>query len=563
MNKLNIIPLGGTREAGKSCFAVECGEDIFVFDCGLLYPDDELLGIDVVIPDFSYLIEHRDRVKGIFLTHGHADAVGALPYLLEDVEAPVFGTELTIELAKIYGEEASVDCQFTDYHVIDSDTEITFDNGIEVSFIKTTHSIPDSVAIVLKTNQGAIVYTGDFKFDQSASKLYQTQFGRLTDVGEEGVLVLLSDSREAESPIENASEYQIEDSMVDLFINATGRIIVACIASNIQRLQQVFDAAHETHKKLYLTGKKLERIIDTAIRLGKLTIPSKNLIIQRQQLANVPDDQLVILETGSTGEPIQSLQAMAKGQHKDVQLKQGDVVYFATTPNVSMETILAQTKDLIYRAEAEVVTLPGRTKASGHATPGQLQLMINLLQPKYLIPVLGEYSKLVAHTHLANEVGMSYKNTYVPVNGDVISFKKRRMEVTGQVPVGNILVDGAGVGDIGNVVLKDRRILSEDGIFVIALTISRREGKILSGPRAISRGFIFMKTSGDLLEESQRLATEEAKAYLANHQEDFDWNDLKQGIREKVGRFLFQETSRRPVVLPVVMDASNYNKARK
>ncbi|RLK64025.1 ribonuclease J [Atopobacter sp. AH10] len=563
MDKLTIIPLGGTREAGKSCFVVECGEDIFVFDCGLLYPDDELLGIDVVIPDFTYLIERRDRVKGIFLTHGHADAVGALPYLLEHVQAPVFGTELTIELAKIYGEEASVDCHFNDYHVIDTDTEIAFDNGIEVSFIKTTHSIPDSVAIALRTDQGSIVYTGDFKFDQSASKLYQTQFGRLTDLGEEGVLALLSDSREAESEIENASEYQIADSIVDLFLNASGRVIVACIASNIQRVQQVFDAAHETNKKIYLTGKKLERIIDTAIRLGKLTIPSKDLIIQRHQMSKVKEDQLVILETGANGEPIHSLQAMAKGQHKDLQLKEGDVVYFATTPNVSMEMLLAQTKDLIYRSEAEVVTLPSNTKASGHATPGQLQLMINLLQPKYLIPVLGEYSKLVAHAQLAHEVGMNYKNTYVPMNGDVIAFNHRRMEVTGQVPVGNVLVDGAGVGDIGNIVLKDRRILSEDGIFVIAMTISRREGKILSGPRSISRGFIFMKTSGNLLDESERLSREIAENYLEKHQEDFDWNDLKQAIREKVSRYLFQETSRRPVVLPVVMDASNYKKAKK
>ncbi|WP_025728015.1 ribonuclease J [Atopobacter phocae] len=561
MPDIKIIPLGGVREAGKSCFIVEVDDAIFVLDCGLMYPDNDLLGIDVVIPDFTYLEENKDRIEGIFLTHGHADAVGALPYLLEKIQVPVFGTDLTIELAKIYAEEASVDVKFNNYHVVDSETEIAFDNGVQISFIRMTHSIPDAVAIVLTTQAGSIVYTGDFKFDQSAKPMYQTDFGRLTDVGEQGVLALLADSREAESPVENSTEYLIRDEIVNIFLNAPGRVIVASIASNIHRLQQILEAAHETRRKVYLTGRKLERIIDTALKMDRLTLPDKDLIVDKKEIEKLPDNEVLILETGAMGEPTHALQQMAKGRHKDVTLKQGDYVYFATTPNIAMETVLAQTKDLIYQAEAEVAALPSHIKQSGHATPNDLKLLMNLLKPTYIIPVLGDFNKLLAQTNLSKEVGIPVRNTYVATNGDIISFVDGKMRISGEVTAGNVLVDGSGVGDIGNIVLKDRRILSEDGIFVAVLTISRRDKVILTGPRVMSRGFVFMKASGDMLKESQNLVKEVVETYLAGP--DFDWGELKQKIRETLSRYLFEQTRRRPVVLPVIMEASNYRRQNR
>lgn len=557
MSSIKIIALGGVRENGKSLYAVEVDEDIFVLDCGLVYPEDELLGIDVVIPDFTYLEENKERIAGVFLTHGHADAVGALPYFLKKIKAPVFGTKLTIELAKYYVESSNLVKNFNDYHVITENTEIDFES-VTVKFFKTTHTIPDSVAIVLKTTEGNIVYTGDFKFDQSAAVEYQTNFGRITDIGEDYVLALLSDSSDAESHIENVSDRRIEEGMVDTFRNANGRIIVACVASNILRIQQVFNAAYESGRKIFLTGTDLEKIVDIALRLHKLTVPAKDLIVSQAQMKKLSDEELVILETGNAGEPIKALQRMAQGRHRQVNLHQGDLVYIATTPSTAMETAIARTKDMIYRAEAEVFEMANSLKASGHATPNDLKLMMNLLQPTFFIPIQGEYRNLLAHAELAHELGIPYKNIFIPGKGDVIEIKDGHMSASGQVPAGNVLVDGIGVGDIGNIVLKDRKILSEDGIFIAVVTISRRLGKILSGPQIVSRGFVYMKTSEELLQESQKIVTEVVEENLVS--EDFEWPRLKQEVRDALGRYLFEKTKRRPVILPIIMEASNYKK---
>ncbi|MCQ9209709.1 ribonuclease J [Granulicatella seriolae] len=557
MSSIKIIALGGVRENGKSLYVVEVDEDIFVLDCGLVYPEDELLGIDVVIPDFTYLEENKNRIAGVFLSHGHADAVGALPYFLQNIDAPVFGTELTIALAKLFVESSGLVKNFDDYHVINENTEIDFGKTM-VRFFKTTHTIPDSVAIVIKTDDGNIVYTGDFKFDQSATIEYQSNFGKITDIGEDYVLALLSDSSDAESPVENISDRRIAEGMLDTFRNASGRIIVACVASNILRIQQVFNAAQESGRKIFLTGVELEEIVDIAIRLHKLTVPSPDLIVTAKEMKNLPDEKLVVLETGNAGEPIKALQKMALGRHKQINLHQGDLVYIATTPSIAMETALARTKDMIYRAEAEVFEMASMSKASGHATPNDLKLMINFLQPTFFIPVQGEYRNLLAHAELANELGIPYKNIYIPGKGDIIEIKNGRMNAAGQVPAGNVLVDGIGVGDIGNIVLKDRKILSEDGIFVAVVTISRRLGKILTGPQIVSRGFVYMKTSEDLLQESSDIVREVVEANLA--QSDFEWPRLKQEVRDSLSRYLFDKTKRRPVILPIIMEASNYQK---
>lgn len=555
MSKIKIIPLGGVHEEGKNIYVVEINNSIFVLDCGLVYPEDELLGIDAVIPDFSYLEENADRIVGIFLTHGHADAMGALPYLLGTIDAPVFGTELTIELASISAKAQGLEDRLENFFKIDDDTEIEFDDAT-ISFFRTTHTIPDSVGIVVSTEDGSIVYTGDFKFDASASPLYKTTFGRLTDIGESGVLALLSDSAEAESTVENVSDRVVAEDITETFRNAEGRVIVASIGSNIARIQQVLDAAYQSKRTIFMPGSNMYEIVDVAIKLDKIEIPSVKVFGQISDLDKTPDNKVVILETGGTGEPIKTLQLMAQDRHPEVNIKEGDLVYLATTPSITMETVLAKTQDMIYRAGASVKAVTDNFKTSGHGGPNDLKMMINYMNPQYLVPINGEFRMLSAHAKLANQLGIDDNRIFIPALGDVIEFSKGKASMTGQVPAGNVLVDGIGVGDIGNVVLRDRRILSEDGIFVVVATISRRLKRILVGPQITSRGFVYMKTSTDLIEACSDMTLDVLEEHIVR--EDFDWSELKGDLRERLGKFLFKETKRRPVILPIIMEASNY-----
>lgn len=555
MSKINIIPLGGVREEGKSMYLVEINQAIFVLDCGLLYPEDELFGIDVVIPDFTYIEENADRVVGIFLSHGHADAVGALPYLLDKIDAPVFGTQLTIELASISARRQGHEDRIENFYQIDADTEIEFD-GVTVSFFKTTHTIPDSVGIVIESQEGTVVYTGDFRFDPAASKTYQTDFSRLTDLSKKKVVALLSDSAEAESPVENVSDQVIAEEIIEVFRNAKGRVIVGTIGSNIMRIQQVLEAAHRSNRTIFFPTKDLYEIVDVALKLDKISIPIREVIGNFKEISKYQDDQIVILATGDAGEPIKTIQSMAQGRHPSVRLQEHDTVYIATTPSVSYETTVARTKDMIYRSGARVLSVTDHYKTSGHATPNDLKLLLNFIKPEYLIPINGEYRMLKAHANLAKQVGMKADQVFIPSIGDVLTYQNGKMIQTESVTAGDVLVDGIGVGDIGNVVLRDRRLLSEDGIFVVVATISRRLKKILVGPQITSRGFVFMKTSIDLIETCSDLTLDILEEHLKA--KDFDWNDLKGDLREKIGKFLFKETKRRPVVLPIIMEASNY-----
>ncbi|MGF3066369.1 ribonuclease J [Facklamia sp. P12945] len=555
MSEIKVIPLGGVREEGKNMYLVEVDQAIFVLDCGLLYPQDDLLGIDMVIPDFTYLEENAERVVGIFLSHGHADAVGALPYLLDKIDAPVFGTQLTIELASISARRQGHDDRLENFHVIDSETEIEF-GDVNVSFFPTTHTIPDSVGIVIDTKDGAIVFTGDFRFDPSASQAYRTDFGRLTDLGKKKVLALLSDSAEAESPVENVNDRVITEEITEVFRNARGRVIVGTIGSNIMRIQQVLEAAHHSRRTIFFPTKDLYEIVDVALKLDKISIPSRDVFGNFKNIDKYQEDQIVILATGDVGEPIQTIQAMAQGKHKTVTIKEDDTVYIATTPSVSMEKSVTRTKDMIYRAGARVMSVTDHFKTSGHATPNDLKLMLNFIQPDFLLPVSGEYRMLRAHGDLALQVGMSEDQIIIPSIGDVLSFENGKVIQAGQVTAGDVLVDGSGVGDIGNVVLRDRRILSEDGIFVVVATISRRLKKILVGPQITSRGFVFMKTSIDLIEACSDITLDVLEKHIVS--DDFDWNNLKGDLREKIGKYLYKETKRRPVILPIIMEASNY-----
>lgn len=557
MSNIKIIPLGGVRENGKNMYIVEVEEEIFILDCGLKYPENDQLGIDVVIPDFSYLVENKDKIAGVFLTHGHADAIGALPYLLESISVPVFGTELTIELAKLNVESYPGSKQFKAFHVINEFTEIDFEFGT-VSFFRTTHTIPDSVGVSVKTKEGNIVYTGDFKFDHSAIPMYQTDFARLAEIGKEGVLALLSDSSNAENPTQVVPEREISEEVFDTLRYWDGRIIVASVASNIQRVQQVLDAAHRSLRKVVLTGEDLERIIRTAIKLDKLTLASEDLIIEAKDMKNYQPEELLILETGRMGEPIKALQRMASSRTRGINIQEGDLVYITTTPSIAMETTVAKTEDMIYRAGGTVKTISDNFRVSGHANPNDLKLMLNLMKPKFFIPIQGEYRVLAAHADLANELGIPYKNIYLTGRGDMLEYKDGRMHIAGTADADNVLIDGLGVGDIGNIVLRDRRILSEDGVFIAVTTINRKQQKIVARPQITSRGFVYVKESKDLMKESATIVEDIIQENLKNN--DFEWGKLKQDIREQLSRYLFEQTKRRPVILPVIMETSQRKK---
>ncbi|WP_326717394.1 ribonuclease J [Vagococcus jeotgali] len=557
MSEVKIVPLGGVRENGKSIYVTEVEEEIFVLDCGLKYPEDEQLGIDMVIPDFSYLIERKDKIAGVFLTHGHADAIGALPYFLEEIPVPVFGSELTIELAKIYVKDYPKTRDFNDFHIINEKTIIEFSKA-EVSFFRTTHTVPDSMGIVVSSDEGNIVYTGDFTFDQSASPMYHTDFARLAEIGKQGVLALLSDSTNAESSALAASENKVFDDIYDTFRDWDGRIIVAGVASNLQRIQQIFDAAYKCDRVVVLTGKDVEKIVDTAIKLGKLTLPSDELIITEKQMKSKNKQDLIILETGRMGEPLHTLQKMASKRHRFIRIEEGDLVYITTSKTSAIETTLAKTEDMVYRAGGVVQTITDRLHVSGHANQNDLKLMLNLMKPKYFIPVQGEYYVLAKHAELANEVGIDYKNIFITDRGDILEFENGRLRMTGTTEVENVLIDGLGVGDVGNIVLRDRKILSEDGIFIVAITINRREKKIISPARITSRGFVYMKSSNNLMNESAVIVEEVVLLNL--EKQDFDWGVLKQEIRDQLSRYLYDQTKRRPVILPVIMESSQKRK---
>lgn len=555
--KIKIMILGGVRENGKNMYAVQVDDEIFIMDAGLKYPDSSLLGIDVVIPDLDFFRDYGDRVAGIFLTHGHDDAIGALPYILRDYDIPVFGSKLTIELAKIAVQRENRHRKNDLFHVIDADTEIDFKNA-SVSFFKTTHSLPDSLGIDISTQEGEIVYTGDFKFDPSAKKGYKTDFVRLSEISQKGVLALLSDSTNAEAIFPNDQQASIENYILDTFQNQTGRIIVAAKASNIVRVQEIFQAAEQTGRHVFLTGRDVGRIVYTAMKLGYLNVP-KDMLVHSKDLKKIPDNELVILETGRMGEPLKSLQKMASQRHRMIKIKEGDLVFIGTTPSHSVETMVAQTSDMIYRAGGRVKQLGLDRHTSGHATGRDLQLLIDTMKPKYLIPAIGEYRLLEIHKKLAVEAGMDPKDVYLVKNGDCLNLEKGRFYLTNPVPGEDTMIDGSGVGDVGNIVLRDREVLSDDGIFIAAVTIDRKKKKIVSEPMVSTRGFVYIKANHALMDG----AVDTIKEAIANNFEHkkFDWTELKQDVRNDVEKFLYKQTGRRPVVLPVVMEV-NQNRHR-
>ncbi|MCY9545724.1 ribonuclease J [Lysinibacillus xylanilyticus] len=546
---IRIIPLGGVSEIGKAMYVVEIDEELFVVDSGLMFPEDEMLGIDIVIPDITYLEENKERVKGIFLTHGHEDAIGSIAYVLQKVKAPVYGSKLTIALAKEHLKELPAPHQVKFFEVTNR-SRMNF-NSTYVTFFHTTHSIPDSLGVVFHTSEGAIVHTGEFKFDQSATGKFKPDLAKMAQLGEEGVFILLSESSEAERPGYTTSEIVIEEQLSKTFHSAPGRILVAVYASNFIRIQQVFTQAQKSFRKVAIVGKPLEKAVDLGVQLGYLTV-EEDTIIPISEMQKYQDDEIIIIATGNKGEPLDALEKVVRKHHRDIKIKKDDTVLITFTPSPSMEVQMANTMNSIAKAGAEILTSSKNVHVSGHGSQEDLKLMLNLMQPKYFIPVQGEYRMLIAHSKLAQQLGMQKSQIFIADKGDIVEYKNGKMRMSGRVQAGNVLIDGIGVGDVGNIVLRDRKLLSQDGIFIVVVTLNRAQKKIASGPEILSRGFVYVRESEELMVEASEIAKTVIEKYVGK--DTFEWTNIKQEIRDTLNTYLFQKTKRRPMIIPIIME---------
>ncbi len=549
--KLFIIPLGGLGEIGKNMTAYLYGNDIIVVDAGLKFPDEELLGIDIVIPDISYLVENKHKLRGIFLTHGHEDHIGGLPYVLKSVSAPVYGTRLTLGL---------VEPKLREHGILEQTKLITIHNNSEVkigaftvSCFNVSHSIPDSVGYAIDTPEGLIVQTGDFKFDQTPVSGQPPDYAKLTALGERGVLALLSDSTNAERPGVTMSERTVGVTIDDAFRSAEGRVILATFASNIHRIQQVIYSAERTGRKVAVIGRSMVNNINIAKDLGYLTVKSSTLI-EPDELSRFNAHDVALLTTGSQGEPMSALTRMARATHRKVEIIPGDTVIIASSPIPGNEKSISRTIDQLFRVGANVIyqSVSG-VHVSGHGSQEELKQMLNFIKPKYFLPVHGEHRMLRKHAELARATGVNPERIFILDIGDVIEFHNGTARLGGRVTAGAVMIDGLGVGDVGNIVLRDRKLLSQDGILVVVVTLSKQTGMILSGPDIISRGFVYVRESEELLEEANRIVSMTLHK-LVNEDNVNDWSGLKTGVRDAVSRFLYEQTRRRPMVLPIIME---------
>lgn len=545
---VNVCSLGGVGEVGKNMYVVEVDDALFILDAGLKFPESDMYGIDLVIPDTTYLNENKKRIKGIFLTHGHEDHIGAIPYIIRKVPLPIYGTKLSLALLKERFHEIGM--KYENLHVIDADSQLMFQNT-KVTFFKTIHSIPDSVGIVIHTSQGAVVYTGDFKFDSSPLYGSETEIWKISGLANTGVLCLLSDSTNAEKVGYSSSERIVGQEISKVIYNASGRVIIASFASNIYRIQQVMDAAAENNRKLILLGESMERVVTIAGTLGYLQIP-KDLIISAENMNVYHENQLVVLTTGVQGEPLAALTNLAKGMDERIKIGSQDTVVIASTPIPGNELAVAKTVDLICRSGAEVIFKDRMVHVSGHAHQEELKLMIQMLKPRYFIPVHGEYRMQVAHCKLARQVGMKDDNIFIIEKGDVIAFKEGEAIYGGRVQAGNVLIDGLGVGDIGTVVLRDRKLLSQDGILIVVVTLSKANKTIIAGPEITSRGFVYIKESELLIEKATEMVRNVLQSSLVNSTQD--WAMMKSVVRDSLTQYLFERTKRRPMILPIIME---------
>ena len=548
--KIKITPLGGLHEIGKNMTVLEYGSDLIILDAGLAFPDGDMLGIDMVIPDITYLQKHKNRIRGIILTHGHEDHIGAMPYVLKEFNVPVFGTKLTLGILKNKLEEHGI-LNSTKLNVISPGD--TFSLGeFKIEFIRSNHSIADAVAVAFHTPAGVVLHTGDFKIDSTPIDGEMIDLGRIGELGKKGVLLLMSDSTNAERKGYTMSERTVGATFDNVFENCSKRIFVATFASNIHRVQQIINAAVKYGRKVAVSGRSMENVLAAAIELGYMDIP-KNTLIKLDEIGRYSKEQLVIITTGSQGETMSALSRMAFSGHKKVNIEADDLVIISASPIPGNEKAISNVINELLKHGAEVIYESlADVHVSGHACQEELKIILALAKPKYFMPVHGEFKHLSRHRDLALQMGMSSKDVFMMENGHVLEVSKSDAKITGIVPSGKVLVDGLGVGDVGSIVLRDRKHLSEDGLIVVVMTIDQASQSVVAGPDIISRGFVYVRESEDLMESMRIKATEIVDNCLDNH--TLDWASLKSHVKNELGAYIFSKTKRKPMILPVIMD---------
>lgn len=551
-SKLRIIPLGGICEIGKNLTVFETEKEIILVDCGIGFPDDDMLGIDAVIPDITYLTMNAKKIKGIFITHGHEDHIGALPYFLREINVPVYGTRLAIALIEKKLEEFKLNGKTTLNIVKPGDVIITKDFAVE--FINTNHSIADACALAITTPAGLVLHTGDFKIDYTPIDGKPIDLSRLAQLGEHGVLLLMADSTNAERKGFTMSERTVGVAFDEIFAKTKGRLIVATFSSNIHRVQQIIDTARKFNRKCVVCGRSMVNIVEVATSIGYMK-HTDDTIINIDEIGNYPPEQIVVITTGSQGEPMSALTRMAISSHRQIDIVKGDTIIISASPIPGNEKPIAKMIDELFKKGANVIYKAlADVHVSGHACEEELKLIQSIIKPKYFMPVHGEYKHLMAHSHIAMNMGLPEENIIIAENGHVVAFEADgNVNIKDTVPSGNILVDGLGVGDVGNIVLRDRRHLSADGIIVIVMSISSQTGKVVAGPDVISRGFVYMRESEDMMAHIREV-TNMALAHGDEGKRKHDWSVKKTNIRDAVHQYVYEQTQRNPMILPIIMD---------
>ena len=548
---VKFTALGGLNEIGKNLYVYECCNDMFIVDCGLAFPDENMLGVDLVVPDFSYLEKNKDRFRGIVITHGHEDHIGALPYLLKKINVPIYGTRLTLGLVEGKLKEHGLLSQ-TSLNVVEPRHNVRM-GCMSVEFIRVNHSIPDSCALAIHTPAGVIVHTGDFKVDYTPIEGGIIDLARFGELGNKGVLALMSESTNVERPGYTKSERSVGESFRGLFNRAEGkRIIIATFSSNIHRIQQIIDEAVRRGRKVAVSGRSMTNVIAKAVELNYIKVP-ENTLIEIDEINHLDPSELVIVTTGSQGEPLSALSRMSSGDHKQVSINPNDFIIISANPIPGNEKLVTKVVNELMKQGAEVIyESMYEVHVSGHACQEELKMMISLTKPKFFVPIHGEYKHLKKHAILAEGMGIPEENIFVSGLGDVLETDGVDMKMSGTVPAGMMLVDGFGVGDVGSVVLRDRKHLSEDGVIVVAATIERETGKVVSGPEIVSRGFVYVRESEELLDEARELM-KQVLSDLANRNVR-EWGNIKAAMRDELSEYIYRETKRSPMILPIIME---------
>ncbi len=550
-SKLKIIPLGGLHEVGKNITVFEYEDEMIVVDCGISFPEDDMLGVDLVIPDITYILKNQEKLKGMVITHGHEDHIGGIPYFLKQINTPIYATRLSAGLISNKLEEHKL-LRSTQMHIINQGETIKLGNNFKVEFIRSSHSIPDAVMLAITTPAGTILHTGDFKVDYTPIDGQLMDLGKIAELGNQGILALMSDSTNSERKGFTMSESSVGELFDTVFLNCTKRIVVATFASNVHRIQQIVNSAIKYGRKIAVCGRSMINIISTSIELGYIKCPD-NIFIDIDMIGNYTDDKLVIITTGSQGEPMSALTRMAAGDHRKIKITPNDLIIISATPIPGNEKYVSKVIDDLMQLGAEVVySALANVHVSGHACQEEQKLIMALAKPKYFIPVHGEYRQLRAHAETAELMGISKDNIFMLTNGRILEINEEECKFNGTVPSGRILVDGLGVGDVGNIVLRDRQHLAQDGLIVIVLTMDSQTGEVVAGPDVISRGFVYVRESENLMDDVKSVVRHEISK--CEERGIRDWATIKSTVKENLRDYLFIKTKRNPMIIPIIME---------